>query len=235
MQGIYSARQRDKQPDALPGVQGARQPLTRRLAPPCRAVPAFAPSSLGRAGCSQDPWHKEQSERVLRGWGSCPLPRLVPVRCHPVPTDGTSLSSASRPARSLSLDFRIIHEVTPSTSAADLLYFGCCKQKVQLQGCHFSARWVSSQESTLCTCTTHPLPALCPLGLPRALEVPQCPPARPLAKLHFNLSTCGQGKCTRLSQGCRSRVPRWACTLPLWKWPLHLLLQVPTEQEGWHM
>lgn len=177
MQGIYSARQRDEQPAALPGVQGARQPLAPRLAPPCRAVPAFAPSSPGRAGCSQDPWHKEQSERVLRGWGGCPLPpgslpRLVPVGCHPVPTNGTSLSSSSRPA--LSLDFRIIHEVTPSTPAADLLYFGCCKQKVQLLGCPLGARWVSSQGSTLCTCTRHPPPALCPLGLPRALEVPQC-------------------------------------------------------------
>lgn len=160
-----------------PRSAGCEAAAGTQASPPRRAVPAFAPSSPGRAGCSQDPWHKEQNRRVPRGRGSCPLPpgslpRLVPVGCQPVPTNGTSLSSSSRPAPSL--DFRIIHEVTPSTPAADLLYFGCCKQKVQLLGCPLSARWVSSQGSTLCTCTRRPLPALCPLGLPRALEVPQC-------------------------------------------------------------
>lgn len=165
-----------------PQSAGCEAAAGTQASPPRRAVPAFAPSSPGHAGCSQDPWHKEQNRRVPRSWGSCPLPpgslpRLVPVGCHPVPTNGTSSSSSSRPA--LSLDFRIIHEVTPSTPAADLLYFGCCKQKVQL---HFNLCTHGQGNAHACPRGAGAVfpggSAPCSSGSGRCISCCRCPPSR---------------------------------------------------------
>lgn len=153
------------------------------MPPPAGLCPPSPPGSPGRAGCSRGPWHKEQSGRAPRVWGSCPLPRgslpcLVPFQCHPVPANGTS---CPLPLGQLSsLYFKIIHEATPSTPVVDFCYILDAVSRRCNYGVAPSVPAGCSPRGAPCApCTRRPprcpfALSVPPWGCPGPLEVPQC-------------------------------------------------------------